>query len=75
MFIYSHFSELKSFHIVRAYGVMIESKHTYLVMEYMSNSDLLKYLRQQKTVLEIEVSSCFCLNFFYVREGNKKQWK
>ncbi|XP_045102910.1 insulin receptor-like isoform X2 [Portunus trituberculatus] len=46
--------ELKSFHIVRAYGVMIESNHTYLVMEYMSNSDLLKYLRQQKTVLETE---------------------
>ncbi|XP_063875014.1 insulin receptor-like isoform X2 [Scylla paramamosain] len=46
--------ELKSFHIVHAYGVMIRSNHTYLVMEYMSKGDLLKYLREQKTMLETE---------------------
>uniref|UniRef100_A0AAU0MVQ7 receptor protein-tyrosine kinase n=1 Tax=Gecarcinus lateralis TaxID=6769 RepID=A0AAU0MVQ7_GECLA len=46
--------ELESCHIVHAYGVMFGPNHTYLVMEYMSKGDLLKYLRKQETRLKIE---------------------
>uniref|UniRef100_A0AAU7YU79 receptor protein-tyrosine kinase n=1 Tax=Eriocheir sinensis TaxID=95602 RepID=A0AAU7YU79_ERISI len=46
--------ELKSYHIVRAYGVMFGPDTTYLVMEYMNKRDLLRYLRQRETKLRIE---------------------
>lgn len=49
--------ELKSYHIVEAYGVMFGPDTTYLVMEYMNKRDLLKYLKHRETKLRIEVGA------------------